>query len=123
MPNPISSVMPVATAPAKLTMNSFSKNRTRRYQPSSLLRTQYHSAPNSRRERPTVRGGYRMCMVVIHAKSNRDRKTDRAPSCITKTPLLHRAQLPAQYLGVQRTTPTLYGHKCSYFSHTLYEYC
>src|ERR1700747_3048351 len=77
-------------------MNSFSKNRTRRYQRSSLLRTQYHSAPNSRRERPTVNGGYRMCKDVIHAKSNRDRKRESAPSGITKNPLIHRAQPPVR---------------------------
>src|ERR1700740_2983481 len=103
MPNPISSVMPVATAPAKLTMNSFSKNRTRRYQRSSLLRTQYHSAPNSRRERPTVKGGYRICKDVIHAKSNRDRKSESALSEIEEAPvLIHRAQRPASGHGTDR---------------------
>src|SRR5579859_1237880 len=102
MPNPISSVMPVATAPAKLTMNSFSKNRTRRYQRSSLLRTQDHSAANSRRERPTVKGGYTICMVVIHAKSNRDKKSESALSDIEETPVLHRAQPPASGHGTDR---------------------
>src|ERR1700739_2843105 len=103
MPNAISIVMPVATAAPKLTMNSFSKNRTRRYQRSSLLRTQYHSAPNSRMERPTVKGGYRMCMDVIHAKSNRERKSESALSDIEETPvLLHRAQRPASGHGTDR---------------------
>src|ERR1700739_946389 len=102
MPNAISIVMPVATAAPKLTMNSFSKNRTRRYQRSSLLRTQYHSAPNSRRERPTVKGGYRMCMVGIHAKSNRDRKSESALCGIEETPVLHRARPPASGHGADR---------------------
>src|ERR1700722_5120917 len=102
MPNPISSVMPVATAPAKLTMKIFSKNRTRRYQHSSLLRTQYHSAPNSRSERPTVKGGYRMCMDVIHAKYNRDKKSESPLSGIENTPVVNRAQPPASGHGTDR---------------------